>query len=163
MMQLLTPRKKFLKALGYLSTFDRPPEVDEQIQMHADTLYHRMLAQEEAIQKAKTEGLPIPIFPPLLSSKGVKSSTQIPQADNKTEPSQLKTSVQKGMKKRLEGLNEEERLVEERAIKAEIQAAEQVAGRLGSIYAEQDEERKKRKEQGRETISDKFFSVFRAR
>jgi hypothetical protein len=162
MIHLLTPSKKFLKALGYLSTFDRPPEVDEQIQMHADTLYHRMLAQEGAIEKAKAEGLPVPSFPPLLSNAG-KSTTQIPQPDNKTKPSELKASVQTGMKKRLEGLNEEERLVEERAIKAEIQAAEQVAGRLGSIYAEQDEERKKRKEQGRETIADKFFSIFRAR
>jgi hypothetical protein len=155
--------QKFLKALGYLSTFDRPPELDEKIQMHADTLYHRMLDQDKAIEAAKAEGRPVPAFPPLLSSNS-KTSTlaggQLPIEDNKLQPSDLPESVQAGLKKRLEGLNDEEREVEERAIKAEIRAGEQVAERLGAIYEKQAEERRIRKEQGRETIGDKVSSIF---
>lgn len=151
-----------MKALGYLSTYDRPPEVDERIQMHADTLYHRMLDQEKAMEAAKAEGKPLPSFPPLLSSKSKSTTTSTLHnlEDNKFKASDLPASVQKGFKKRLEGLNDEERDVEERAIKAEIQAGEQVAASLGTIYEKQAEERKLRKEQGKETIGDKLSSVF---
>ncbi|KAM3083921.1 hypothetical protein ACMFMG_001973 [Clarireedia jacksonii] len=153
-----TMQGKFLRALGYLSTFDRPQEVDERIQMHADTLYHRMLDQEQQIEAAKAEGRPVPTFPPLLSQA---KSSPTPTIQNKLQASELPTKVQLQFKKRLEGLNAEEREVEERAIRAEIEAGEQVAAQLGSIYKKQDEERRQRKEQGKETISDKFFSIFR--
>ncbi|CZR66418.1 uncharacterized protein PAC_16319 [Phialocephala subalpina] len=156
-----TMQAKFLKALGYLSTYDRPPEVDEQIQMHADTLYHRMLDQEKAIEAAKTEGKPVPSYPPLLSSKPKSSTSSTPDLEgNKVKASDLPASVQKGLKQRLEGLNAEERELEEKAIKAEIQAGEQLAQSLGTIYEKQAEERKIRKEQGRETIGDKISSIF---
>jgi len=169
-----TMQGKFLKALGYLSTFDRPPEVDEQIQMHADTLYHRMLDQEAAIEAAKTSGKPIPEFPPLLSSSTPstspsttkkKSSTPPGAAhanldENKLKPSDLPPKVQAAFKKRLDGLSDEEREVEERAIKAEIQAGEQVAQSLGNIYERQAEEKRLRKEQGKETIGDRVSSIF---
>jgi hypothetical protein len=149
--------QKFLKALGYLSTFDRPPELDEKIQMHADTLYHRMLEQEKATEAAKAEGRPVPKFPPLLSSKSKNSVN--PVDGGRLQASDLKPKVQEGFKKRLEGLTAEEREVEERAIKAEIQAGVQVAEQLGSIYEKQAEERRIRKEQGKETIGDKITSI----
>ncbi|KAL9602445.1 MAG: hypothetical protein Q9219_001869 [cf. Caloplaca sp. 3 TL-2023] len=57
---------RFLKALGYFAAYDRPAEVDEQIQMHADTLYHKMLAQEAAIADAKAADAPIPTFGPII-------------------------------------------------------------------------------------------------
>ena len=150
--------QKFLKALGYLSTFDRPPELDEKIQMHADSLYHRMLEQEKLIEAAKAEGTPVPTFPPLLSSRS--KDLPVPIDEGRLQPSDLKPTVQKGLKKRLEGLKDEEREVEERAIKAEIQAGVQVAEQLGSIYEKQAEERRIRKEQGKETIGDKITSIF---
>ncbi|KAL8784723.1 MAG: hypothetical protein Q9213_003820 [Squamulea squamosa] len=62
-----TMQARFLKALGYLSAHDRPLEIDERIQMHADKLYHRMLDQERAIEEAKKSNLPIPEFPPLVT------------------------------------------------------------------------------------------------
>ncbi|KAL8801329.1 MAG: hypothetical protein Q9182_004535 [Xanthomendoza sp. 2 TL-2023] len=62
-----TMQARFLKALGYLSAYDRPPEIDERIQMHADTLYHRMLDQERQVEEAKKSDLPIPAFPPLVT------------------------------------------------------------------------------------------------
>ena len=127
--------------------------------MHADTLYHRMLDQEEAIEAAKKEGKPIPAFAPLLSARP-KIKTQDPEVENKTNASDLPASVQAGLKERLEKLSPEERILEERAIKAEIQAGEQVAERLGSLYQRQDEERQLRKDQGKETISDRVKSIF---
>lgn len=132
--------------------------------MHADTLYHRMIDQEKQTEEAKAEGRTVPIFPPLISKPKVESSdADSTPGDNKLKPSDLSPKVQASFKKRLEGLNDEERQIEERAIQAEIEAGEQVAGQLGKIYEKQDEERRQRKEQGRETISDKFFSVFRGR
>jgi hypothetical protein len=134
--------------------------------MHADTLYHRMLDQEQAMEAAKTEGKPIPTFAPLLSEQGkfMPSPTapkpQSTPEDNKVRASDLPASVQASLKERLVGLNDEERELEERAIKAEIQAGEQVAERLGSIFEKQEEERRIRKEQGKETIADKVSSIF---
>jgi len=117
-----------------------------------------MLDQEKATESAKAEGRPVPTFPPLLSLKS-KNSVD-PVDDGRLQPSDLKPKVQEGFKKRLEGLTAEEREVEERAIKAEIQAGIQVAEQLGSIYERQAEERRLRKEQGKETIGDKITSIF---
>lgn len=124
--------------------------------MHADTLYHRMLDQEAAIEAAKAEGRPIPAFPPLVSAPIAPISDK-----GHIEPSDLSPAIQKKLKKRLDGLSEEEREIEEKAIKAEIQAGEQVAGHLGNIYQKQEEEKRIRKEQGRETVGDKLSSVFK--
>ncbi|CAL3971972.1 unnamed protein product [Diplocarpon coronariae] len=154
---------KFLKALGYLSALDRPPEVDERIQMHADTLYHRMLAQEEAAEAAKAEGKPAPEFPPLLSSLGPKTSAPASPEESKMKAADLSPKMQAEFKKRLDGLSGDEREVEEKAINAEIQAGVQVAENLGGIYERQAEERRLRKEQGKETISDKILSAFGSR
>ncbi|KAG0645581.1 hypothetical protein D0Z07_8647 [Hyphodiscus hymeniophilus] len=150
-------QSKFLKALGYLSTLDRPQEVDEQIQMHADSLYHQMLEQEKAIEEAKAEGRPIPAFPPLLSARVSKATANaIPEAEpNHVQVYDMPPKVQEAFKKRLEGLSDDQRILEERAIKAEIQAGEQVAGHLSTIYDKQEAERKRRKEEGKETIADK--------
>lgn len=123
--------------------------------MHADTLYHRMLEQEAAIEAAKAEGRPVPAFPPLVTAPITPGS-----GTGHIEPSDLSPAIQKKLKKRLDGLNEEEREIEEKAIKAEIQAGEQVAANLGNIYQQQDEEKRVRKEQGRETIGDKISSLF---
>lgn len=127
--------------------------------MHADTLYHRMLDQEEAIEKAKAEGKPIPTFPPLITSKPSPATPAAPAReksldDNLVQPSDLPASVQASLKKRMEGLSEPEKRVEEMAVKAEIQAGEQVAEQLGTIYDRQAEERRKRKEEGKERIGD---------
>ncbi|RDL40899.1 Uncharacterized protein BP5553_00878 [Venustampulla echinocandica] len=152
---------KFLKTLGYLSTLDRPPEVDEKIQMHADTLYHRMLEQEKAIEDAKAEGKPVPSFPPLLSAPKPKlADDDNPHKRRVAEIDDLREKVQKPLKKKLEGLTGLERELEERAIKAEIEAATQAAEQLDVINRQQAEERKKRQEQGRETVTDRLRSLW---
>lgn len=127
--------------------------------MHADTLYHRMLDQEAAIEAAKAEGKPIPSFPPLVSAPVVGAAPT--SSGRKLEPSDLAPSTQTKLKKRLEGLDEKEREVEEQAIKAEIQAGEEVVGSLGRIYQKQLDERKLRKDEGRETMGDRLTSIFK--
>ncbi|KAI1003015.1 hypothetical protein K3495_g5184 [Podosphaera aphanis] len=164
-----TMQSKFMKALGYLSSFDRPPEVDEQIQMHADTLYHRMLEEEKMIEAARAQGKPEPVFPPLLSQKPVfevNPETEFAKKDVDQlshQPSELKESVRQGLKERLEGLTPLEREIEEQTIKAEIRASENLGGSLTAIFEKQEQERKLRKERGKETIGDKIVSIFGAR
>lgn len=139
--------------------------------MHADTLFHRMLDQEEAIEKAKAEGRPIPSFPPLITSRPRPAASTAASAapkekhldDNTIQTSDLPAPVQASLKKRLDGLNEPERRIEEMAIKAEIQAGEQVAEQLGSIYDRQAEEKKKRKEAGNESMGDVISGWFGGR
>ncbi|KAI9762804.1 MAG: hypothetical protein M4579_000156 [Chaenotheca gracillima] len=168
---------KFLKALGYLSTFDRPPEVDEKIQMHADKLYHQMLDREAATEKAKAEGLPLPSFEPLLSSSKTQPfSTTTDTILPSTEPSsvgataatkppttidQLKPKVKAKLKKQLDTLSPEEREIEEKAIQAEIAAGERIGRRLGQLYEERDEAARKRREEGKQTFGDIIIRLFR--
>ena len=168
--QLLITIQRFLKALGYLSTYDRPPEVDEQIQMHADTLYHRMLNQERLVKEAKDAGLPIPTFPSLIPStkstgdaasaktlpaKGPASEIPLPQ-----ELEDLQPKVKAEFRQRLKGLSPEEREVEEKAMVMEVEAGETVGKQIGQIYEETGKAKQLRKEQGKETVGDKISSLF---
>jgi len=159
--------QKFLKALGYLSTFDRPPEVDERIQMHADTLYHRMLEQEKAIEAAKAVGQPVPHFSPIIASKATAtasapstSQSEAVPPDERITVDKLRPDVQAQLKKRLEGLNPEQKEIEEKAINAEIEAGERLARQIGTLFEQQAQNKKERREQGKETLSDKISGLF---
>jgi hypothetical protein len=162
--RILTMEQKFLKALGYLSVLDRAPEIDEKIQMHADTLYHRMLAQEAAMEAAKAEGKPEPKFEPLLSTPQVGAPTPNAQAGvsaiKEIKVSDLSEETQAKIRQKLDGLEGREKELEEKALLAEVKAGSQVADFLGNIYKERDEERIKRREIGKETISDRLTSIF---
>ncbi|KAI9702365.1 MAG: hypothetical protein M1836_000844 [Candelina mexicana] len=159
---------KFLKALGYLSTFDRPAELDEKIQMHADTLYHRMLDQERAIEAAKAAGEPIPSFPPIVPSStdnaptttSPTSSTTIVTSKAPMTADQLSPETQALLKKQLEGLSPKEREVEEKAIVAEIAVAGRLGEQIGEIYQETDKAKKERREKGKQTVGDQISSWF---
>ncbi|PWW73054.1 hypothetical protein C7212DRAFT_359678 [Tuber magnatum] len=48
-----TTQTKFLQAMGYMSDFARPAEVDERIQMHADKLYQEQVRQDELAEEEK--------------------------------------------------------------------------------------------------------------
>lgn len=162
--------QRFLKALGYLSNYDRPPEVDEQIQMHADTLYHRMLKRERAVEEAKAAGVPVPTFPDILSASTASSppsTTQTPPAaGSSAEPTLppdfegLKPKVQAQLKERLKDLSPEERALEEKAMAMEIAAGETVGKQIDKMFEEQAKAKKLRKEQGKETFGDKIGSLF---
>ncbi|KAI9682086.1 MAG: hypothetical protein M1817_000140 [Caeruleum heppii] len=163
---------KFLKALGYLSTFDRPPEVDERIQMRADTLYHQMLAQEAATEEARKKGMPLPTFDPILAapsppdtSTAVTPSTPTTPTSSPSKPhitiNDLRPSLQREIRKRLESLPPAEREIEEKAIAAELVASEKLAGDVTGYYDEQERARRERKETGKETMGDRLWGFFR--
>ncbi|KAI1328880.1 hypothetical protein F5Y16DRAFT_367532 [Xylariaceae sp. FL0255] len=140
---------RLLKALGYLSTLHRSPEVEEEIQMHADTLYHRMLTQEAEIDLARKEGRPIPKFAPVVAKPLVSAP------EKELTPEQEET-----LKTRLEKVPEEEKAAEAEAYKAEVRAKAEVASRVQGLWKQQEEERKMRKERGEETLWDKVAGAF---
>ncbi|KAH8682379.1 hypothetical protein BX600DRAFT_448401 [Xylariales sp. PMI_506] len=143
-----TMQTRFLKALGYLSTYDRPAEVEEDIQMHADALYHRLLSQEAAVEAAKAEGKPIPTFPPLITVKRVAASA-----------SPLNAEQQEALQARLAQVDEQERPAEEEAFIAEQRVKSEIASRVQDIRNQQEAERKARKETGAETAWDKVMGM----
>ncbi|KAI1174060.1 hypothetical protein F4777DRAFT_580348 [Nemania sp. FL0916] len=144
---------RLLKALGYLSTSDRSPEVEEDIQMHADTLYHRMLKQEAEIAAAKKEGRPIPTFAPLVPRDSVGPRASV--AELELTPEQQET-----MKAKLKDVAEEDRANEEEAIKGELRARAEVASKVQGLWKQQELDRQKRKEKGEETLWDKVAGAF---
>lgn len=141
---------RLLKALGYLSTLDQSPQVEEDIQMHADALFHRMLKQEAEIEAAKKEGRPIPAFAPLVPRPMVRAP------EPELTPEQRET-----MRARLEKVAEEDRAAEAEAIKGELRAKAEVASKVQSLWQQQELERRARKDKGEETWWDKAAGVLR--
>ena len=175
--------QRFLKALGYLSTYDRPPSVDEAIQMHADTLYHRMLTQEAAIEEAKASGLPTPSFGPILSAEkpastsppqpqptalsSIVASTTPPSAEpldaesgeyslSATTKALLRPESQEKLLKKLKEMPPSEREVEERSVQMEAQASREISERVKQV----EEGRKRRREEGTASIGDTISGWF---
>jgi hypothetical protein len=132
--------------------------------MHADTLYHRMLAQEKEIEAAKVAGLPEPSFAPLLNPAKPRNPLPQPGSEPVKEEITLETakaSLQASFKKRLEGLSAQEKVLEEAAINAELQAAAQTNRKINTLWDEREAERIKRKEAGKETIMDRVTTLLR--
>ena len=162
--------QRFLKALGYLSSYDRPASVDEKIQMHADTLYHRMLAQEKAVEEAKAAGEPIPTFPSILSPNQTPISTPesagVPLAPDGLPPLSpetlrvMKPEAALGLRKKLKGMDRYAREAEERAVVAELLSAIDTAGEIGMLNSEVADGRKKRREEGKATVGDTVSGWF---
>lgn len=135
--------------------------------MHADTLYHRMLDQEKAIEAAKAAGQPVPHFPSIIPSKPTTAASTSPPSqaetvaeDDRITVDKLRPDVQAQLKKRLEGLTPEEREVEEKAINAEIEAGERLARQIGTLFEQKAQNKKERREQGQETLGDKISGLF---
>jgi hypothetical protein len=158
--------QRFLKALGYLSTLDRPASVDEEIQMHADRLYHRMLEREKAIKDAEAAGLPVPSFPPILASgaqaagAGTRAESVQRASDDGAEEEDGRVLPQATFGKRLEGLSPQEREVEEKAIAAEIEAGFTAKSRLEELNQGKRQAREKRIEEGKATVWDRIGGLF---
>ena len=144
--------------------------------MHADTLYHRMLDQERAIEEAKAAGKPVPEFPPMLTALPAVPSTPSPQAPASSDaaatsptqpadptpltPDQFSPRVQAQLARRLKGLSPAQRDVEEKAIAMEIKAAQILGRQIDQLFDEQGKAKKERKARGEETLTDKFNSLF---
>jgi len=147
-----TQQTRLLKALGYLSTLDRSPQVEEDIQMHADALYQKMQAQEAEIDAAKAEGRPLPTFEPLIPKRAVGSIG--PER-------QLTPEQQADLRARLAKVPEEERSAEEAAIRAEFRSKAEISARVHGLWEQQEKERIARKAKGEETYWDKITGVFK--
>ena len=141
--------------------------------MHADTLYHRMLDQERAIEKAKAAGEPIPEFPPIVASlpstsaapstQPSTSSDSTPAAPSKSadpKPAQLSPKVQAQLAARLKGLSPAERELEEKAIAMEIAAGQILGRQIDQLYERQDKAKRERRARGEETFVDKVSGWF---
>lgn len=126
--------------------------------MHADTLYHRMLSQERAIQDAESAGLPPPQFPPILSSPSSSSSSS---AYASTAASDLLSSAaRKSLEERLRDMPRDEAEVEERATVMEAKQDENVGREIGGLWEGRARERKERRERGETTVGDWFSGLF---
>ncbi|EFW99579.1 hypothetical protein CMQ_7947 [Grosmannia clavigera kw1407] len=145
--------QRLLKALGYLSTYERPPAEDERIQVHADALYHRMLDQEAAVELAKIEGRPAPVVSMDVGISG------LPAAASPPIPADVPEDMRKDWAERLAGVPENERPAEEAAMRAELQARLELTGRVARLRAAQAAEREQRKAEGRATLSDRVSGL----
>ncbi|KAI0126493.1 hypothetical protein BJ170DRAFT_733793 [Xylariales sp. AK1849] len=148
-----TTQTRLLKALGYLTTYDRSPEQEEEVQMHADAMYQKLVSQEAEIEAAKAEGKPVPKFPPLVPKKPLLR-TPVPELE-------LSAEQQETLKTRLAQIPEEDRPAEEAAYKAEQRAKAEIATRLQGIRAQQELDRKARKQAGQETTWEKVVGTIR--
>ncbi|KAI1109397.1 hypothetical protein F5Y14DRAFT_432661 [Nemania sp. NC0429] len=144
---------RLLKALGYLSSLDQSPEVEEDIQMHADALFQRMMKQEAEMEAAKKEGRPIPKFEPLIPRPMVNAAAAAPEPE-------LTPEQQETLKARLEKVDEGDRAAEEEAIKGELRAKAEVASKVQDLWKQQELERRMRKEKGEETLWDRVAGAF---
>ncbi|KAL6876687.1 hypothetical protein J3F83DRAFT_726699 [Trichoderma novae-zelandiae] len=145
-----TMQSRFLRALGYGSVAGRPAEVDEDIQLHADALFQRMLQHEAEVEKAKENGTLIPAFDPSIPKPSTMSAPAI-------KPSE---ELQKQWKERLDQLPEDERAAEEAALRADLQAKADVARNVKKIWDAKREEREVRRAEGQATFSDTIAALF---
>ncbi|KAL2125097.1 hypothetical protein VTJ04DRAFT_1462 [Mycothermus thermophilus] len=164
---------RLLKALGYLSVYGRSPEVDEEIQMRADELYQKMVQREKEVEKARQEGREPPPFKGLFDDEvqvpaapaaakpasvgaGAASSAPAPAKEDFPEPG---PALLAKWKEKLEKLPPEDREAEEKALRAEWRSKVEMARQVQGIWEEQARERKKRREEGKETIFDRVAEM----
>ena len=130
-------QSKFLQALGYLTSANSSDEDEEKIQMHADTLYHRMMDYENSVEEAKLNDDPIPplssIFDP------ARPAPSLEQLD-------LPKGMERQMKKPLHELPPHERELAVRAALQEAKMAHLYKDDLQNYAVEMNEARKMRQQ-----------------
>ena len=168
----VTMQTKFLKALGYLTMYERPDEETEKIQMHAYKLYQQMKVQEKAMKEAKEKGLPEPRFDPMIKMRdnptsGDSSSKSAPvtadsSSDYRPAPptihwDQLPRNLrEKFTKEHLEGLEGPELEVTKHELDQELAYKNSLVSKVGERYYQERKARLKRLEEGTERFSDKI-------
>jgi hypothetical protein len=156
-------QSRLLKALGYLSVAGRDPEVDEDIQMRADELYQRVLAQQREIDRAKEEGREPPVFKPLFENNNTSNlkpgGAAAAAAGDARDPLEPSAATVAAWKEKLEKLPVEEREAEEAALRADYKAKAEMAMKLQGLWQERAKEREARKQKGEETLFDKIKSA----
>lgn len=147
--------QRLLKTLGYLNAVGRSPETDERIQLHADKLYHQMLEQDAAVERAKEEGRPVPAFEPVLPKRGADAATEAAVA-------RMSEGARRRAQDKLDKLSPEERAAEESAIEAEMRSKAEMVGKIKELWKEQDAERVARLQKGEATVWDKATAIFKS-
>lgn len=158
-------QSKFLKALGYLQMDGKTPQRDEDMQMHADMLYQRMLEQEKAIEKAREEGREEPTYESLISKQNIARAMagkpavapgqQARVQDDESDVwSQIKPEARREYEKKLAELPPVEQEIERQALLGELRAQQGVAKKVEVAFVEERINRMKRKEAGQATIGD---------
>lgn len=106
-----------------------------------------MLQHEAEVEKAKQEGTTIPTFEPVLPK------TNIPVVKPTEE-------LEKQWKEKLEKLPEDERAVEEAALRADLHAKAEVAENVQKIWDLKREERGLRQSEGKGTFTDTLATLW---
>jgi hypothetical protein len=160
--------QRLLRALGYLGAYNRPPDVEEKIQMHADKLYQGMIAQEEIDTKSKEGG----------HLKGDKSEEQNEQNEQRAAEQQIKSQYDKELdpsvlkiveelrpkvrekfKDRLSQLQPSQRPLEERALAMELIAGKDVVKTVSTLREQGAEQRDERIKKGEATMRDRMSKL----
>jgi hypothetical protein len=160
-----TMQSRFLKALGYLSVSIRTPEEEEKIQMHADKLYHEMLAREALAEQAAKEGQEAPKLPPLISSDATtaalgedsvwaRAKRKAAELGIEEELSVMAPEKRDALRKRIEGMSEADKELEMQLAAAEIRSKFDWAEKYHERLEEEKKSRAERRERGRETPGD---------
>ncbi|KAF7594785.1 hypothetical protein BBP40_008288 [Aspergillus hancockii] len=134
-------------ALGYASSFDSDDEREERIQMHADKLYHEMLAYEKQVEEARAAGQEPP---PLTSLFNPQAKSQQQKADGNQGSLEIPggEAIPSGFKpsKPLEQLTPHERELEIRAHYAQLEQQKLYAQEASPFMKTHDDARQKRRE-----------------
>ena len=179
-----TTQAKLMKSLGYLNANERSRDEEERIQMHADTLYQRMLEQEKRVEELKKQGVevqteqqmePISETQETLRKGGIADALRVRmKAAGLAEQTQvgvredgrpmtfedLSPERQAVVLERLKDKSPEERALEIRAISGEMAANEDYLKKIIPVYEEERRQREQRRRQGRETIGDKIKTTW---
>ncbi|OMP81661.1 hypothetical protein BK809_0002654 [Diplodia seriata] len=179
-----TMQSRFLKALGYLSVQGQGADREEAVQMHADRLYQRMLAQERLVKEARERGEEPPAFGSILSRENVAAAMKGEVAPLKVqrvaeegakakvdeakareleerdlardldEMRGLSPKMRMEFEERLKELHGEERDVELRVIQGEYAESRLIAKQVEALFEEEKVKRLERQEHGKATIGD---------
>lgn len=121
--------------------------------MHADKLYHQMLAQERAVEEAQKEGKPTPTFEPIIPKHVVEASKDITV--------QMSEQARKREQEKLDQASELERDADQAALGAEMRSRAEMVGKINALWKEQEAERKARLEKGEATLWDKAATILK--
>jgi hypothetical protein len=162
---------KFLRALGYLSVVGRTAEDEERVQMHADRLYLQMLEHEEAIARARAQGLPVPEFRPVMSRENLATvlgvelpvaATADAEGGQKQPPraaddlSHVPEKMREEFRQSIKEASREERAVEEAALLGEMRERTALGSEAVKILEEDKKKRLQRWAEGKPTIGDRM-------
>ena len=104
-----TMQIKFLTALGYMTERGRDPDLEEQIQMHADSLYHRMLEHEKLAAEARERGEPEPAVVPVMARENLTRALNGAQTSMASSSSTHPTQKLMDQRKAAAGASSEKR------------------------------------------------------